>query len=236
MANTQSRAGLRNTLGVIAGMIFVIGPAIARLRLVPGLVGFGLFALGGIVAVVVGLISVIQSARGKGLGGGGAIALGVGVVFVALAARGRSVPMINDYTTDLTDPPALTHAATLSPNVGRDMSYPKAFADIQRGCCADLHPAHVRAGAPEAFTRAERLARSLPAWEVTWADPAAGLIEATATSRLFGFHDDIAIRVRPEADGTSRVDLRSKSRDGKGDFGVNAARIRNFVAALEAPS
>src|SRR5690349_2234060 len=105
MADTQSRAGLRNTLGVIAGMLFVIGPALARLRLVPGIAGFGLFALGGIVAVVVGVISVVQSARGKGLGGGGAIALGVGVVFVALAARGRSVPMINDYTTDPTDPP-----------------------------------------------------------------------------------------------------------------------------------
>jgi uncharacterized protein (DUF1499 family) len=55
-----------------------------------------------------------------------------------------------------------------------------------------------------------------------------------ATSRLFGFHDDIAIRVRPEADGTSRIDVRSKSRDGQGDLGVNAARIRTFVAALEA--
>src|SRR2546422_1410139 len=31
-----------------------------------------------------------------------------------------------------------------------------AFADIQRGCCADLHPARVRAGVPEAFARAER--------------------------------------------------------------------------------
>src|SRR5262249_44358745 len=163
-----------------------------------------------IVAVVVGLISVIQSARGKGLGGGGAIALGVGVVFVALAVRGRSVPMINDYTTDPADPPALTHAATMSPHAGRDMSYPKSNADIQRGCCTDIHPAHVHASAPEAFTRAERVARSMPAWEVTSTDPAAGTIEAMATSRLFGFHDDIAIRVRPEADGTSRVDVRSK--------------------------
>ena len=69
---------------------------------------------------------------------------------------------------------------------------------------------------------------------ITWRDPSAGLMEAMATSRLFGFHDDIAIRVRPEADGTSRIDVRSKSRDGQGDLGVNAARIRTFVAALEA--
>ena len=69
---------------------------------------------------------------------------------------------------------------------------------------------------------------------VTWRDPSAGLLEAMATSRLFGFHDDVAIRVRREADGTSRVDVRSKSRDGQGDLGVNAARIRTFVGAIEA--
>jgi len=154
-------------------------------------------------------------------------------VFLALASRGVGKPRINDFTTDPADPPALAHAATLPPNVARDMTYPKGFADIQRGCCADLHPARVRAGAPEAFARAEAVARQMDL-TVTWRDPSAGLLEAMATSRLFGFHDDIAIRVRPEADGTSRIDVRSKSRDGQGDLGVNAARIRTFVAALEA--
>jgi len=233
MNDTQSRGGLRGAFGVIAAALFVIGPALAWLRVVPGLMGLALFALGGILGLLVGVVSVIQAARGRGLGGGGVIALGVGVVFVVLAARGRGVPMINDYTTDPADPPALTHAATMPPNVGRDMSYPAAFAGIQRGCCADLRPARVRGTAPEAFARADRVARGMPHWSVTWTAPAAGLLEATATSRLFGFHDDIAVRIRPEADGTSRVDIRSKSRDGKGDFGVNAARIRVYVAAVE---
>src|SRR5207247_4988307 len=85
-----------------------------------------------------------------------------------------------------------------------------------------------RAGGRETFTRAEAGARQV-GLTVTRSDPSAGLLEAMATSRLFGFHDDIAIRVRPEADGTSRIDMRSKSRDGQGDFGVNAARIRTFV-------
>ena len=236
MNDTQSRGGLRGGFGVVAAVLFVIGPALAWLRVVPGLTGFALFALGGILGLLVGVASVIQAARGRGLGGGGAIALGVGVVFVVLAARGRGAPMINDYTTDAADPPALTHAATVPPNVGRDMNYPTAFADVQRGCCADLRPARVRGTAAEAFARADRVARGMPDWTVTWTDPAAGLLEATATSRLFGFHDDIVVRVRPEADGTSRVDIRSKSRDGKGDFGVNAARIRTFVAAVEGSS
>ncbi len=114
------------------------------------------------------------------------------------------------------------------------MDYPKGFAEIQRACCADLRPARVGAGAQDAFARAERVARGMPSWEVVWTDPSTGLIEAVATSRLFGFHDDIVIRVRSDADGASRVDMRSKSRDGQGDFGVNAARIRTYVAAVEA--
>jgi len=230
MDDGTSRAGRRNAFGVIAGALFVIGPALAWLRIVPGIAGFGLFALGGMVGLVAGVASVVQAARGRGLGRGGALAVAVGAVFLALASRGVGVPRINDFTTD---PTAFTYAVTLPPNAGRDMSYPKAFADIQRGCCADLHPARVRAGAPEAFTRAEAVARRM-GLTVTRSEPSAGLLEATATSRLFGFQDDIAIRVRPEADGTSRIDMRSKSRDGQGDFGVNAARIRTFVQAVEA--
>ena len=233
MDDGTSRAGRRNAFGVIAATLFVIGPALAWLGVVHGLLPFVLFALGGLTGLVVGVASVVRAARGRGLGRGGAVAVAVAVVFLALASRGVGKPRINDFTTDPADPPALTHAATLPPNVGRDMGYPKAFADIQRACCAGLRPAHVRAGVPEAFARAEVVARQM-GLAVTWRDPSAGLLEAMATSKLFGFHDDIAIRVRPEADGTSRIDVRSKSRDGQGDLGVNAARIRTFVAAVEA--
>src|SRR3989442_4371784 len=233
MDDRTSRAGRRNAFGLVAGALFLIGPVLAWLGLVPALVAFVLFALGGLVGLVVGVVSVIQAARGRGLGRGGALATGVAVVFLALAARGVGMPRINDFTTDPSDPRALTHAATLAPNAARDMSYPKGFAAIQRECCADLRPAHVRAGTAEAFARAEAVVRQMDL-AVTWSDPSAGLLEAMATSRLFGFHDDIAIRVRPEADGTSRIDMRSKSRDGQGDLGVNAARIRTFVRAVEA--
>jgi uncharacterized protein (DUF1499 family) len=74
----------------------------------------------------------------------------------------------------------------------------------------------------------------MPAWMVTNEDAASGVIEAVATSWLFRFEDDIAIRIRSGEGGKSRVDIRSKSRDGKGDTGTNANRIRAYVAALEA--
>ena len=225
---------MRSTLGFLATLAMVIGPGLAYARLVPGMAGFIAYALGGIVALLVAITSVVQAARGRGLGGGGAVAVLAGGVFVAIAARGAGVPGINDFSTDLTDPPAFTHAQTLGPNVGRGLGYPAAFAAIQRGCCADLHPARLRVGRDEAFTRVRQLASATPTWTVTHTDQASGTLEAVAISRVFGFRDDIVIRVRADGDATSHVDVRSKSRDGQGDLGVNAARIRDVVTKLEA--
>jgi len=233
MRPTASPSRVRNALGVVAVAGMIGGPALAWLRLVPALVGFGIFGLGGLVAVVVGIASVVQTIRGRGLSAGGAAAAVAGAVFLVLASRGAGVPRINDFSTDLTDPPVFHHAATLPANAGRDLGYPGAFRAVQEACCSDLRPAHVAASPAEAFARARRVAESMPAWTITESDPAAGIIEAVATTRVFGFQDDIVIRVRGDGD-SSRVDMRSKSRDGKGDMGTNAKRMRAFVAALEA--
>ena len=58
--------------------------------------------------------------------------------------------------------------------------------------------------------------------------------QATDSSEVFKFVDDIIVRIR-DVDGSTHVDMRSKSRDGKSDFGVNAHRIRAFSAALIVP-
>jgi uncharacterized protein (DUF1499 family) len=60
----------------------------------------------------------------------------------------------------------------------------------------------------------------------------AGRIEATQASFWFGFVDDIVIRVEPVG-SRSRVDMRSHARQGRGDLGVNAARIRRYMAELK---
>src|SRR5947207_1810213 len=61
---------------------------------------------------------------------------------------------------------------------------------------------------------------------------AAGTIEAVDTTKFFGFKDDIAIRVSATADG-SKIDIRSKSRVGRGDVGTNAQRIRAYAERLK---
>jgi uncharacterized protein (DUF1499 family) len=187
------------------------------------------------VAVLAALSGLVAAARGRGFGFGRTIALLAAMVFVFTAFRAGDRSMINDYTTSLDDPPVFRHAAELPANQGRDLSYPVAFAATQRSCCPDLHPAHLAATPAEALKRAQRVAATMPHWTVTEVDRDHGTIEAVAESVVFGFKDDVVIRVRGDG-ATTIVDVRSKSRDGRGDLGANARRIRAYVAALEAPA
>jgi uncharacterized protein (DUF1499 family) len=68
-------------------------------------------------------------------------------------------------------------------------------------------------------------------WTIAASDTEAGRIEASERSRWFGFTDDVAIRVSAAGNG-SRIDVRSLSRFGRNGFGVNAARVRAYLAAL----
>jgi len=50
--------------------------------------------------------------------------------------------------------------------------------------------------------------------------------------RCFYFADDVVVVISPTPNG-SRVDVRSVSRVGRSDEGVNAARIQAFAAAFQ---
>ena len=225
---------VRNAIGLLAVLAMLLGPFLAHFEIVPPLAGFATFALGGIVAAIVGLVSLVQLVRGYGITAGGALGLlaAAGFVYIAVS-QGGGHPRINDFTTDLADPPAFTHAKTIPQNAGRDMAYPKDWAAIQRECCADLHPAILPMAPRDAYAKALAQAKAMPTWTVVAVgeDPNGLTIEAVSTSALFRFQDDVAIRVRPDGSG-SKVDMRSKSRDGKGDMGVNTARIRSYIDAL----
>jgi uncharacterized protein (DUF1499 family) len=91
----------------------------------------------------------------------------------------------------------------------------------------------VPAAVAETTDRAASLARSR-GWEIAKVDRSAGIVEATATSRFFRFKDDVVVRIRPDRErpGNSLVDMRSISRVGGSDVGMNAKRIRAFLADL----
>lgn len=232
-----TRNRILDVAGLVAMALLVAGPLLAWLRLVPGLVGFTMFVLGGLLALGVTIVAAIRLFRGKGFGRARGLAAAVAaLVFVWTALRGSGVPMINDFTTDPANPPAFKQAAAEAANAGRDLSYPVAYAEEQRACCADLAPIQLANLQPAAaFAEVEAVATSMPDWQITRRDPAAGELEAVATTEVFGFQDDVVMRVRPDmSSGGSRVDMRSKSRAGKGDRGANAARIRDFRDALAA--
>jgi len=144
----------------------------------------------------------------------------------------RSVPPIHDITTDTQDPPRFVDVLPLRATAPNSAEYAgDSIAALQRVGYPDLGPATITEPVGAAFTRALQAARAM-GWELVAADSAAGRIEATATTRWFGFKDDVVVRVRP-ADGGSRVDVRSVSRVGGSDVGTNAARIRAFLARLD---
>ena len=148
-------------------------------------------------------------------------------------AGGGNVPTINDITTNLEDPPGYVAAARDEANQGRDMSYPAEFVAIVRQGYPDLAPLRVDQPRDQTYQAALDAARQL-GWTIVYEDADAGVFEAQEVSSVFHFVDDISVRVAPDG-SASIVDIRSKSRDGRGDMGVNAARIRAF-SGIVAPS
>lgn len=228
--HTSRLSQLAIFLAVDAAVLFVSMPLVAKMGALPSRISFPLFMLGGLlglIALVTALLALYTTRPAKGRAGRrlawGALAMSVAVLGgVAFAAsEGGGAPPINDITTDPNDPPQFS-----SP----DKAYPGEFAIIQRKFYTDLAPIQVDETPDQAFAAVKAAVESF-GWQIVTEDAATGAIEATDTTRMFRFVDDIAIRIRPDGAG-SRVDVRSKSREGRGDLGVNAARIRRLRDAL----
>ena len=172
------------------------------------------------------------------------VALGFILYLGAQVRTAQSVPAIHDISTDLDDVPQFTRLTVREDNLENvpDMDRPELKAmtpeerwkAIQRESYGDIRTVRVPAGVEETVRRAEALARAR-GWDIAHVDPQAGVVEATDTTRFFRFKDDVAVRVRPAPDGEgSLVDMRSISRVGGSDVGVNAERVRSFLEDLQA--
>ena len=148
-----------------------------------------------------------------------------------LRQTANSVPAIHDITTDLANPPVFVRAATMRKKDDHPVAYDGAkVGELQKGAYPDVATIVTPAPADKAFETAKGTLLDM-GLEIIDADPAQGRVEAVATSLLFGFKDDVVVRVAAAADGT-HVDMRSKSRVGRNDFGMNAKRIRTFTAKM----
>lgn len=142
-----------------------------------------------------------------------------------------SVPRIHDITTDLEDPPQFKWAGGVRKEGDHPVAYDsKENGDAQRGAYSDLRTLEVMTPPSDAFQKALNTVRKL-GWEIINQSESEGQIEATHTSFLYGFKDDVAIRIRA-IEGKTELDLRSQSRVGISDLGANAARIRSFLRAF----
>ena len=163
-----------------------------------------------------------------------ALAIGLGTAWVPYNGYRTvmSLPFIHDITTDTENPPQFVDVVPLRADAKNPVEYAgEEVAKQQREAYPDIHTLEISKSVAATFSDALNVAEKM-GWQIVAAKSEEGRIEATATTLWFGFKDDVVIRIMPTAFG-SRLDVRSKSRVGLSDVGVNAARIRAFVAALE---
>jgi uncharacterized protein (DUF1499 family) len=234
--------GLGLLLAAVAMVLLALGPIGWRAGWWHFRVGFfhlmpwaGYFGIAAVLVSVVTLVfgRAVTSWRGVAIGIVACISGGVAadVPIHYYAMRGR-YPPIDDITTDTANPPAFVAvvAARLAEGDNPATYGGARIAQQQRRAYPDIAPLTLAVPPARTFSHALDTAQRM-GWTIVDGDPVTGRIEANDRSRWFSFTDDIVIRITASGTG-SRVDLRSSSRHGRGDFGVNAARIRAYLAAL----
>ena len=143
-----------------------------------------------------------------------------------------SFPPIHDISTNTSNPPIFITLDDHRPGAKNTLVYggPEVAAQ-QRKAFPDIKPIQSNKSPADAFSEALRVAKAM-GWEIVAKDPDHLRIEATARTPVYRFVDDVVVTVSP-VDGGSRIDIRSVSRIGRGDRGVNAMRIRKFIKAFE---
>ncbi len=148
------------------------------------------------------------------------------------------LPVLNDVSTDLVDPPGFFTSAKADQARGgvRHGAISPETRDAQRRAYPDVQPILLDLDADEAWQLVEK-AVAARGWQIVQELPPGGRaglghIDAIDRSPIMGFADDVTIRVRPLA-GQTRIDVRSASRWGRHDFGSNARRIQRFARELQ---
>ncbi len=179
----------------------------------------------------------------RGVSGTGSAVAGLFLVLFIFAIPAWNLPKffllppLNDVTTDPASPPPFDKIAELRDPGANSVRYPgDVFAERQLLAYPDIQPFVLERPTKVVFELVENAVRNLKWHMVSKQLPESGglpdRIEAQARTTLFGFTDDIVIRVTGD-DAQSRIDVRSASRYGEHDFGRNADRIRGLFAEIQ---
>ena len=220
-----TKTGLLNWKLGFGLMTFMGPPMIAMLSVATGVIGL-------VVALVAGIKDLWLRAAAPLV-----VTLVVMGGFMGLKSVATSVPPIHDVATDWSEPLTFSEAVMASRGAGTNpvVADPLApdksrVADLNAKACPEAKPA-VLAEAPAAAYDKVKAALVAVGLTIVTDDAATGRIEAVATSRLYGFKDDVVARVRAKDAGT-QVDFRSVSRVGMSDLGANCKRITAIRSAL----
>jgi hypothetical protein len=202
------------------------------------LVGGAAMGMMAVLAGIVSILGIITSTDTKVSGTFLAIIgmlLGLAVVapIYLTVQAGYKAPKIHDITTDLQDPPTFTTIRSLRSTAHNslDRKTPANLAELQQAGYPDLESLLIDKNPSQVFKEAVELAKARD-WEIINASAKDGIIEATATTKIMGFKDDIVIRVTNKNNHTI-VDMRSASRIGISDMRTNADRINSFLNDLK---
>ncbi|MBU0778506.1 MAG: DUF1499 domain-containing protein [Alphaproteobacteria bacterium] len=226
-------------IAVGAIMLMMFG---ARFGLWEPIKGFGLYRTyyGGIAKVTAGIalaafvISALQRQRHGIVFSSAALVIAAGLLVPIIQAMIdlplRAAP-IHDISTDIQTPPEFIVLDDTRPGAQNSLEYSGLETAAQQAqAYPDIAPILTDLSAQDAFARALEIADDM-GWTLVAQADADLRFEATARTPVFYFADDVVVVVNATPGG-SRVDIRSVSRVGRSDQGVNAARIRAFAAAF----
>lgn len=201
-----------------------------------------------VAVLLVGLVLFFVHRRSKPTSSRSAmIAVAISVIpIVGLGSQvfvASSVPAIHNISTDIVDPPQFDAIVAMRGEGTNPLEYSiedDNLGEIQINAYPDIKTITADTDIASAFDKAVFIAENL-GWDIVnksvdWKTVSKNganetIIEATQTTTLWQFKDDIVIRLRSNSQtpDTTYIDLRSVSRIGQSDLGANARRIQRFI-------
>jgi len=231
-----------HALAIIGLVLIVVSGPVAKAGLMSpmaGMLGYTIASLLMLIAMIIALRALLGNSKSPALNStvstwlvlvAGAAVL---IVNINTIAGSSGAPAIHDVSTDLANPPEFVEIVAL--REAAEAPNPPGYLDdgsaqLQAEAFPEIKTIRVNSSYQDVFDKAVSATERM-GWELVAAEAAEGRIEAVASTGYVGFKDDVVIRIKDE--GTSvAVDIRSKSRMGKGDMGANAARIRSWSKLL----
>ncbi|MHB8286042.1 MAG: DUF1499 domain-containing protein [Caulobacteraceae bacterium] len=242
-------------LAALSPLAVALGAAGARAHLFSLQVGFGWLALRvapalAVLGLVLGGLGLIAAAapprRGAVLS---LIAIAFSGTSLGVLAQWRSAmaqaPPVHDVSTDWTRTQLFSDRLMLArglqansietnPVVPRNAGFGALAGQyvgvVNAKTCSAATPVILAVAPGQAYARVKAAIIRTRLALVT-DDPAHSLVEATRTSPLFGFKDDVAVSLQPVGAGT-RIDMRAAARIGQSDYGRDCQLVTQLRSAI----